>query len=198
MNSPLYNLGFMYNLDEEVCKLLGKLDDIYGNQITMAPAARKIHDAYPGGLLHHTRGVLKFVQVILDNYTAIGYSVNQNIVFFSAIIHDIGKITEYTSEVTRGKYHWFSHLGSGIEIMANHKHDIIDVFGEEGYYRILSVIQQHHGEFSEPCHTLESYIVHKADMLEAQMAKLNKDLADVKCIIPEDGFKIEFGKYKVW
>jgi 3'-5' exoribonuclease len=82
--------------------------------------------------------------------------------------------------------------------MSRHKEDIIEVFGEEGYYRILSVIQQHHGEFSESCHTLESYIVHKADMLEAQMAKLNKDLADTGYTIPEDGLKIEFGKYKVW
>lgn len=198
MKYPLYNLGKEYNLDMGVLDLLGKLDRRYGEEFRTSPAALKVHDAYPGGLLHHTRKVLRFVQLILDEYHGINDSVDTNLVIFSAIVHDIGKITEYTPEVTRGKYHWFSHLGSGIEILSRHKLEIIDVFGEEGYLRILSVIQQHHGEFSESCHTLESYIVHKADMLEAQMAKLDKDLADVACTITEDGLKVEFGKYKVW
>lgn len=198
MSYPLYNIGYEYNLDEKVLELLSSLDECYGDEITVATAALKVHDAYSGGLLNHTRSVLNFVQAILNSYGCIEASVDTDLVFFSAIVHDIGKITEYTPEVTRGKYHWFSHLGSGIEILSRHKDDIIGVFGEEGYYRILSVIQQHHGEFSESCHTLESYIVHKSDMLEAQMAKLNKDLADVTCMIPEDGLKVEFGKYKVW
>ena len=198
MKYTLYTLGKEHNLDMGVLDLLVKLDRRYGEDFRMSPAALKVHDAYPGGLLQHTRKVLKFVQLILDQYVEITRSVNSNLVIFSAIVHDIGKITEYTPEVTRGKYHWFSHLGSGIEILSRHKLEIIDVFGEEGYLRILSVIQQHHGEFSESCHTLESYIVHKADMLEAQMAKLDKDLADVSCTIPEDGLKVEFGKYKVW
>ena len=198
MKYTLYNLGREYDLDIGVTHILGKLDKYYGELFKTSPAALKVHDAYPGGLLNHTRGVLRFVNIILDNYPAIKDSVNPHLVFFSAIVHDIGKITEYTPGVTRGKYHWFSHLGSGIEIMTNHRRDIIEVFGEEGYYRILSVIQQHHGEFSESCHTLEAYIVHKADMLEAQMAKLNKDLADIGCTIHEDGLKVEFGKYKVW
>ena len=198
MKYPLYNLGKQYNLDMGVLDLLGKLDKRYGEKFSTSPAALKVHDAYPGGLLNHTRKVLKFVELILDEYTGINMSINKDLVIFSAIIHDIGKITEYTPEVTRGKYHWFSHLGYGIEIMSRHRMEIVNVFGEEGYLRILSVIQQHHGEFSESCHTIESYIVHKADMLEAQMAKLDKDLADVTCIIPEDGLKVEFGKYKVW
>lgn len=198
MKYPLYTLGKQYNLDMGVLDLLGKLDRRYGEEFRMSPAALKVHDAYPGGLFQHTRKVLRFVQLILDEYQGINDSVDTDLVIFSAIVHDIGKITEYTPEVTRGKYHWFSHLGSGIEILSRLKLEIIDVFGEEGYLRILSVIQQHHGEFSESCHTLESYIVHKADMLEAQMAKLDKDLADVTCTIPEDGLKVEFGKYKVW
>ena len=198
MKYPLYTLGKQYNLDMGVLDLLGKLDRRYGEEFRMSPAALKVHDAYPGGLFQHTRKVLRFVQLILDEYQGINDSVDTDLVIFSAIVHDIGKITEYTPEVTRGKYHWFSHLGSGIEILSRLKLEIIDVFGEEGYLRILSVIQQHHGEFSESCHTLESYIVHKADMLEAQMAKLDKDLTDVACTIPEDGLKVEFGKYKVW
>ena len=198
MKYPLYTLGKQYNLDMGFLDLLGKLDRRYGEEFRMSPAALKVHDAYPGGLFQHTRKVLRFVQLILDEYQGINDSVDTDLVIFSAIVHDIGKITEYTPEVTRGKYHWFSHLGSGIEILSRLKLEIIDVFGEEGYLRILSVIQQHHGEFSESCHTLESYIVHKADMLEAQMAKLDKDLTDVACTIPEDGLKVEFGKYKVW
>jgi 3'-5' exoribonuclease len=184
MKNPLYSLGAEYYLNTEVLKLLRKLDEKYGINFSISPAALKVHDAYPGGLETHTRNVLKFVNSILETYQSIYNCVNRDLVMFSAIIHDIGKITEYTPEVTRGKYHWLSHLGSGIEIMSKHKEDIIEVFGEEGYYRILSVIQQHHGEFSESCHTLEAYIVHKADMLEAQMAKLNKDLEDVGHIIP--------------
>lgn len=198
MKNTLYSIGARYYLNEKILKLLRKLDVQYGNSFSESPAALRVHDAYPGGLIKHTENVLKLVDIILHTYPEIITCVNRGLVMFSAIIHDIGKITEYTPEVTRGKYHWFSHLGSGIEIMANHRHDIIEVFGEEGYYRILSVIQQHHGEFSESCHTLEAYIVHKADMLEAQMSKLNKDLADVDCSIPEDGLKVEFGKYKVW
>lgn len=193
----MLNIVKEYIKNPEVLDLIEYINS-YNPNFKYAPAALKVHDNYSGGLYDHTSKVVKYVHTILETHPSICQSVDTDLVYFATLVHDIGKTTEYNTDVSRGKYHWFSHLGSGIEIMTNYKQAIVKVFGEEGYYRILAVIQQHHGEYSEGCHTIESYIIHKADMIEAQMAKLNKDLHDINHVIDEKGLKVEFGKYKVW
>ena len=66
MNSTLYSIGSEYYLSARVLNLLRKLDEQYGINFSISPAALKVHDAYPGGLEKHTRNVLKFVNIILE------------------------------------------------------------------------------------------------------------------------------------
>lgn len=185
-----------YVKDTQVCNLVDLIWTKYGEDFEKAWAAKMVHDARPGGLDNHTKHVMHFVNLIIDQYPNIRNSVDKNLVYFSALIHDIGKTMEYVLEGGDSPISYATHLALGIEILTEFKEETIRAFGKDGYYRIMSVIHQHHGEFSEGCHSLESYIVHKADMIEAQFAKLNED------IIKQNYSKgsrldVEFGKYRV-
>jgi len=81
----------------------------------------------------------------------------------------------------------------GFEITTKPVNDIkfIEPLGEEFYYRLQAIIQQHHGEFGEPCHTVEAYIVHLVDMFESRVQMLEESL-------PFSGsLSVEFGKYRL-
>lgn len=187
-----------YIKDRDVHDLVDLIWRYYGEKFEKAYAARFVHDARPGGLDNHTANVMRFVNLILDQYENISI-LDKDFVYFATLIHDIGKIKEYTEDGGRGTYHYATHLALGVEIITEFRIRITKVFGEDGYYRLMSVIHQHHGEFSEKCHTLESYVIHKADMIEAQMAKLNEDIVGQN--FAHDGVQsigLEFGKYKVF
>lgn len=57
------------------------------------PAAKHVHHAYMGGLAYHTYNMLKLGKAICDIYPIL----NKDLLLAGIILHDIGKITEYTS-----------------------------------------------------------------------------------------------------
>ena len=84
-------------------------------------------------------------------------------------------------------------ITEGFEVTMKPVNDIqfIEPFGADFYYRLQAIIQQHHGEFGEPCHTVESYLVHLVDMFESRIEILEESL-------PFTGtLSIDFGKYRL-
>lgn len=169
-------------------------------------AAVKIHDAYRGGLLAHTLKMLKVLRFIWETYPNIHENMNKDLVFIGLAIHDMGKIMEYNNG-TRTDIAFATHNFLGQEILFEFKKDILEGFeittkpvndikfieplGLEFYYRLQAIIQQHHGEFGEPCHTVESYLVHLVDMFESRVETLEESL-------PFTGsLNIDFGKYRL-
>lgn len=169
-------------------------------------AAVKIHDAYRGGLLAHTLKMLKVLQFIWETYPNIRENMNKDLVFIGLAVHDMGKIMEYNNG-TRTDIAFATHNFLGQEILFEFKEDIIEgfevtmkpvndiqfiePFGADFYYRLQAIIQQHHGEFGEPCHTVESYLVHLVDMFESRIEILEESL-------PFTGtLSIDFGKYRL-
>lgn len=57
------------------------------------PAAKNVHHAYMGGLAYHTYNMMKLGKAICDIYPVL----NKDLLLAGIILHDIGKITEYTS-----------------------------------------------------------------------------------------------------
>lgn len=169
-------------------------------------AAVKIHDAYRGGLLAHTLKMLKVLQFIWNTYPNIRENMNKDLVFIGLAVHDMGKILEYNNG-TRTDIAFATHNFLGQEILFEFKKDIVEgfeapvkgsveaivvePFGTDFYYRLQAIIQQHHGEFGEPCHTTESYLVHLVDMFESRVEIFEESL-------PFTGsLSIDFGKYRL-
>lgn len=169
-------------------------------------AAVKIHDAYRGGLLAHTLKMLKVLQFIWNTYPNIRENMNKDLVFIGLAVHDMGKIVEYNNG-TRTDIAFATHNFLGQEILFEFKKDIVEgfeafvkgseetisvePFGSDFYYRLQAIIQQHHGEFGEPCHTTESYLVHLVDMFESRVEIFEESL-------PFTGsLSIDFGKYRL-
>lgn len=169
-------------------------------------AAVKIHDAYRGGLLAHTLKMLKVLQFIWNTYPNIRENMNKDLVFIGLAVHDMGKIVEYNNG-TRTDIAFATHNFLGQEILFEFKKDIVEgfeapikgseetlsvePFGNDFYYRLQAIIQQHHGEFGEPCHTIESYLVHLVDMFESRVEIFEESL-------PFTGsLSIDFGKYRL-
>ena len=169
-------------------------------------AAVKIHDAYRGGLLAHTLKMLKVLRFIWNTYPNICENMNKDLVFIGLAVHDMGKILEYNNG-TRTDIAFATHNFLGQEILFEFKKDIVEgfkapvkgseetlsvePFGNDFYYRLQAIIQQHHGEFGEPCHTIESYLVHLVDMFESRVEIFEESL-------PFTGtLSIDFGKYRL-
>ena len=166
-------------------------------------AAIFYHDAQRGGLLAHTYKILQILDTVWGLYGGIQETVNKDLVYLGVALHDIGKIFEYNNG-SAAEFAFATHNFLGQELLFQFKEQIVNGFstefkkeevevsgfGEEFYYRLQAILQQHHGEFGEPCHTIESYIVHKVDMLEASFQKLNESL-------PFEGRLPLEGKYKV-
>lgn len=169
-------------------------------------AAVKIHDAYRGGLLAHTLKMLKILRFIWETYLNIRENMNKDLVFIGLAVHDMGKILEYNNG-TRTEIAFATHNFLGQEILFEFKKDIVEgfeatvkgseetlsvePFGNDFYYRLQAIIQQHHGEFGEPCHTIESYLVHLVDMFESRVEIFEESL-------PFTGsLSIDFGKYRL-
>lgn len=169
-------------------------------------AAVKIHDAYRGGLLAHTLKMLKVLRFIWNNYPNIRENMNKDLVFIGLAVHDMGKIMEYNNG-NRTEIAFATHNFLGQEILFEFKKDIVEgfeapvkgsdepivvePFGSDFYYRLQAIIQQHHGEFGEPCHTIESYLVHLVDMFESRVEIFEESL-------PFTGtLSIDFGKYRL-
>ena len=169
-------------------------------------AAVKIHDAYRGGLLAHTLKMLKILRFIWNTYPNIRENMNKDLVFIGLAVHDMGKIVEYNNG-TRTDIAFATHNFLGQEILFEFKKDIVEgfeatvkgseetlsvePFGNDFYYRLQAIIQQHHGEFGEPCHTIESYLVHLVDMFESRVEIFEESL-------PFTGsLSIDFGKYRL-
>jgi 3'-5' exoribonuclease len=140
-----------------------------------APAAKRIHHNYPGGLLEHSCQVADLALKMADSYAYL----NRDLLLFGALVHDAGKIVEYKNGATpqyttEGKL--LGHIVIGSEI-AGQKIASLRArgkdFPEHLEWMIKHMILSHHGsmEFGSPVIPLfpEAFVLHVADNLDAKM-----------------------------
>ena len=144
------------------------------NVITLfkrAPAAKGFHHVYIGGLLEHTLSVTRLLDLVTQYYQGI----NRDVLITGGILHDIGKIYEYSYDSIfdysdQGRL--VGHIVIGIE-MLNAKIAAIGDFPEQLAMELRHLILSHHGtyEFGSPKRpkTLEALIVHHIDDLDAKV-----------------------------
>jgi len=136
-----------------------------------APAAKKMHHAYLGGLLEHTLSMALLADKIAGHYSGI----DRGLLITGAILHDIGKINEleyrikidYTDE---GRL--LSHIVIGV-LMVREKIKSLADFPEQAALLIEHMIISHHGsrEFGspEPPKTIEAVLLNYIDEIDAKV-----------------------------
>lgn len=138
-----------------------------------APAAKGIHHNYIGGLLEHSLFVLRALDALLPVYSHMGF--NRDMLVVGAILHDLGKIYEYTYtkiiDITpMGRL--LGHIYMSASIM-DQEAAAIEGFPEELKLQLLHMILGHHGqlEFGSPKlpMTKEAIFLHMLDDLDAKL-----------------------------
>jgi len=159
-------------------------DDVFLQLFANAPAARKMHHAFIGGLFEHILSMATIAQQLADHYPY----VNRNLLISGTLLHDVGKAVEY--DVASG----FSFTEDGrlvghivrAVIMIEQAAAALDDFPEESLRQLIHLIISHHGtnEWGSPIipKTLEAILLHQIDLLDSRVQgffdHLNDDTGD--------------------
>lgn len=140
-----------------------------------APAAKKIHHNYVGGLLEHTLHVANLCIKAADIYPML----NRDLLITGAIMHDIGKVQEYEIKITpeytvAGRM--LGHIVQGNEVLGEAIKAIRQEKGDFPEYleiMLKHMVLSHHGnlEYGSPVKPLfpEAMLLHMMDNLDAKM-----------------------------
>jgi len=195
----LHFIELLHSIEDPYLKPL--LEQIFNPAVRegffRAPAAKRIHHNYPGGLLEHTCKAADLCLQMADAYPAL----NRDLLLSGTLLHDIGKIMEYKNGFSpqytmEGKL--IGHIVIGSELLSRE----IAVLRKEGLsfperleWMIKHMILSHHGslEFGSPVIPLfpEAFVLHVADNLDAKMFVFNSKMQDngeEECFTNYDSF----------
>ena len=150
--------------------------------IKIMPAAKLMHHNYIGGLMVHILECIKFAEI---NMNISDYKFNRDNIIAACILHDIGKIFEYTIDLETGlidydenfRKEWLTHSQYGLSICMNN-----------GFKEIARMIAAHHGrsdwgaiiDLDQKDLEPELYFIHIVDNLSAKFGKINVHLLEEK------------------
>ena len=161
--------------NEEMKNFLKEYFSTHEQEFKTAPAAKLMHHNFIGGLLVHTVECLRLADKIIETSFQ---RINSDTVYTACILHDIGKIYEYTVDTETGlidyneefKKDWLTHSQFGYSLCMN-----------KGFKEVARMIAAHHGRADwgaiidlnskdlEP----SVYIVHHIDDLSAKFGRTN-------------------------
>ncbi len=161
--------------DEKLQKYVSSLLFEHEEQFKVAPAAKLMHHNYIGGLLVHTLECLEYAKSALNNFHK---DVDSDKVYAACILHDFGKIFEYSINLETGlidydnnfKKEWLSHSQWGYSnCMTN------------GFKDVAKMIATHHGrlewgaivDLNERDLDSLDYLVHHIDDLSAKFGRIS-------------------------
>lgn len=141
-----------------------------------APAAKFHHQPYLHGLLEHNLLVVKRALGLAGDLP-----VNRSIVVAGALLHDIGKVEEYSYD---GDAIEFSEVGNLIGhialgyYMTRKAIEAIPGFPSDIATQILHIVLSHQGrlDYGSPVEprTAEAFIVHHADSIDAHVFQIHR------------------------
>jgi 3'-5' exoribonuclease len=152
-------------------KLLKKIfnDDML-RKFSTHPAGKIWHHSYIGGLIEHTLEIIR----ICDLMCKFHRELNRDLLIAAAMIHDIGKLEEISSEpgfeyTTKGKL--LGHIAIGAAYVEK-KLESIKNFPEDLKLNLIHLILSHQGKLEQASpvvpKTLEAITLYHADELSAQ------------------------------
>jgi 3'-5' exoribonuclease len=157
-------------------------DERFIEDFLSAPAARRVHHAYLGGLAEHTLEVLQICNTVLHIYP----QLDADLLITGALLHDIGKLREYdwgptTDFSSEGRL--IGHIVIADEMVSEALSAVGD-FPEELALRLRHMLLAHHGrqEWGSPREprTLEAIALHHIENMDAQINRFNSILQSRK------------------
>ncbi len=150
-------------------------DDEFFKLFIQAPAARRVHHAYLHGLLEHTLEILVLAQTTLQLYP----QINADLLSAGILLHDIGKVREYSWELDinyTNEGRLLGHVVMANEMIAIALQSLPD-FPEDLSLRLRHMLLSHHGryEWGSPRRpkTLEAIALHHIENTSAQLNRFN-------------------------
>ena len=134
------------------------------------PAGMKLHHAYIGGLLQHSIDVTDLAVAMADRIEG----VDKDLVIAGALLHDIGKVKEISSEIgfpytNAGRF--MGHIAM-TSLMVQEAAIKLNIPAQR-LEQLQHILLSHHGENEKgspvACATREAFIVHYADEINAIM-----------------------------
>lgn len=167
---------------EKLNNFLTKYFMEHKDKIKIMPAAKMMHHNYIGGLMVHILECLQYAECNMNNSV---YQFNKDNIYAACILHDIGKIYEYTINLETGlidydenfRKEWLTHSQYGFSICMNN-----------GFKEIARMIAAHHGrsdwgaiiDLDQKDLEPELYFIHIVDNLSAKFGKINVRLLEEK------------------
>ncbi len=146
-------------------------DDQFVEEFLRAPAGKTIHHACIGGLLEHTLGVAEICETVAKRYK----SIDRDLLITAAILHDVGKVHEYSVETVIDRTDegiLLGHLYIGCEMVA-FKIAEIEGFPKELKTKLIHCILAHHGQYEHGSpkkpKILEAVALAYADALDSKV-----------------------------
>lgn len=169
-------LGYINKIsDEKLKKFLLDYFKEHEAKIKIAPAAKAMHHNYLGGLLVHTLECLNLAEANLKLFSA---KLDSDKVYAACMLHDIGKIFEYTINTESGlidydenfRKEWITHSQYGFSICMM-----------QGFKEIAKMIAAHHArtdwgaivDLNQKDLEPWVYLMHHIDDLSAKYGRIN-------------------------
>lgn len=166
-------------------------DKVFFDKFLKAPAAKSWHHNYMHGLIEHTVSVARICDFVSDLYP-----VNRDLLITGALLHDMGKVFEYSG----GASIEFTDLGRLVGHLSLcdqyicEQSRMIAGFPDEVLLNLRHLILAHHGEYEKASvrlpQTLEALVLHLCDNLDAQSV----GVAQLLEAAPEGAVWTEFDK----
>jgi 3'-5' exoribonuclease len=144
-----------------------------------APAAKKMHHAYLGGLIEHTLSMALLADKVAGHYGG----VDRDLLIVGAVLHDMGKIRELTYDMAidyTDEGRLLSHITIGLEIVQD-KIQTLAEFSPEQAALVKHMIVSHHGarEFGspEPPKTIEAVLLNYIDEIDSRVNAIREFIA---------------------
>jgi 3'-5' exoribonuclease len=145
-----------------------------------APAAKKMHHAYLGGLIEHTLSMAMLADKVAGHYAG----VDRDLLIVGAVLHDMGKIRELAYDITidyTDEGRLLSHIAIGLEIVQEKIQSLAE-FSPEQAALVKHMIVSHHGarEFGspEPPKTIEAVLLNYIDEIDSRVNAIRGLMAD--------------------
>lgn len=151
----------------------------WGEAFRVHPAARSIHHAYRGGLLHHTVCMLEVGVDAVERYE----ELDRDLVFLGLFLHDVGKLRELGA-LPRNEYTFpgelVGHVTMGAAMVRELAADLEIPELERNQLEHVLLAHQGRREWGSPVEprTAEAIVVSQIDELDSKLAQLREARRD--------------------
>ena len=172
--------------DESIRNIVGEMikeANLDGKLLTF-PAAKQLHHAERGGLLHHLTGMLRAAKALLGVYDYL----NADLLYAGVILHDLGKLDEMETDVTglAADYSTDGRLVGHIVRGAINIERAAERVGADHAQAVLleHLVLSHHGklEFGSPVLPKfpEAEVLSLLDVLDARLFEMREALNGIE------------------